>query len=378
MDPASEAANVAPPAGGPRPPDWLRELASVGLVVAVVATMPTWLNSVGFVTLSDGVIAGIYTMLAVGLVLVIGYCGQISLASNAFFGMGGYGSAILVSHSILEPWAALVASAVATGLFAAVVGVLVFRLRGHLLAVATLAVGYVAYLIFVTASITGGANGTDAGPGLSVAGTRLVGDRSYYYVAWIGAFVCLVLSRNLVRSRTGRALRAVQTSEAAAEASGVHPVIYKIVAFTVAAMMGSLAGSIYADYVGFVAPSSFNILLTVEILVMAVVGGLKSVWGAPFGVLFVLGLNGALQTYLPEVVHIQPTYFSTIGFGVALIVFLLVLPGGLGDGASRLWQQAANLVAAHTAGSEPEKVARVDSAANTPPVEQAATGGGGE
>lgn len=372
------AADIALPAAvGSRPPGRLRELASITLLVAVVATMPTWLNNVGFVTLSDGVIAGTYTMLAVGLVLVIGYCGQLSLASNAFFGLGGYGSAILVSHSILDPWSALAVSAVATGLLAALLGALVFRLRGHLLAVATLAVGYVAYKIFVTASITGGANGTDAGPGLSFAGKQFSGDRAYFYVAWIGAFACLVLSRNLVRSRTGRALRAVQTSEAAAEASGVHPVFYKIVAFSAAAMMGSLAGSIYADYVGFVAPSSFNVLLTVEILVMAVVGGLKSVWGAPFGVLFILGLNGALQTYLPKVFHIQPTYFSTIGFGVALIVFLLVLPAGLGDGAARLWQRGVDLIPQRARESSSVTVDDGDATTNAV-LEQAGIEGGSE
>ena len=328
---------------------WWAPLGGLALVGAVFFTMPIWMPALGFLSVEDGVTVTLYTMLALGMVLVLGYCGQLMLATNALFGVGAYGLAILALHQGLNPWAGMAVSAVAAGAGAALIGVMVFRLTGHLLGLVTLAIGYIAFIVFETSPLTGGASGIGVGPSLSIGGAVFSGgENSFFYVCTVAALISLVVARNLVVSRTGRALRAVEANEAAAASAGVNATHYKVVAFVAGAIIASVAGSLYANYVGVVGASSFTILVTVEVLLMAVVGGLRSIWGAPFGVLGVVVFQAALQTYGPDVVHINSSYFTTIGFGVVLILVLLLLPGGLasiGDGLARMiasWSPEAN------------------------------------
>ncbi|MHB1552557.1 MAG: branched-chain amino acid ABC transporter ATP-binding protein/permease [Acidimicrobiales bacterium] len=309
---------------------WWAPFAGLAAVGAVFFTMPQWMPDLGFLSVGDGVTVAIYTMLALGMVLVLGYCGQLMLATNALFGVGAYGLAILALHQGLNPWAGLVVSAAAVAAGAALIGIMVFRLTGHLLGLVTLAIGYIAYVVFETSSLTGGGTGISAGPSLSIGSAVFSGgENSFFYVCTVAALISIVVARNLVVSRTGRALRAVEANEAAAASSGVNATHYKVVAFVVGAIIASIAGSLYANYVGVVGPSSFTILVTIEVLLMAVVGGLRSIWGVPFGVLAVVTFQAALQTYGPDVIHITSSYFTTIGFGLVLILVLLLLPGGL-------------------------------------------------
>lgn len=309
---------------------WWAPLAGVTAVVVVFFTMPEWMPASGFLSTSDGVIVSLYTMLALGMVLVLGYCGQLMLSVNVFYGIGSYGLAILALHQGLNPWIGLVASMVIVGLVALLLGILVFRLKGNLLGLVTLLIGYVGYVVFNTSSVTGGAAGMSAGPSLSIGSISLAsGSNALFYVSAGAAVVSLVLIRNVVVSRTGRALRAVEASEAAASSAGVNATHYKVVAFVIAAMLASVAGSLFADYVGVVGSSSFNINLVVEILLIAVVGGLRSVWAAPFGVLAIVILDAALQTYGSSIFPVSPAFVTTVGYGVLLILVLLFLPGGL-------------------------------------------------
>ncbi len=309
---------------------WWAPLAGLVVVGAVFFTMPEWMSAVGFLSVGDGVTVTIYTMLALGMVLVLGYCGQLMLATNALYGVGAYGLAILAIHQSLNPWVGLAISAIVVGVAASLIGIMVFRLTGHLLGLVTLAIGYIAYIVFGTSSLTGAGSGISAGPSLSIGGAVFSGgENSFFYLCALAALISIIVARNLVVSRTGRALRAVEANEAAASSFGVNATHYKVVAFVVGAVMASIAGSLYANYVGVVGSSSFTILITVEVLLMAVVGGLRSIWGVPFGVLAVVMFQEALQTYGPEVVHINAAYFTTIGFGVVLILVLLLLPGGL-------------------------------------------------
>ncbi len=322
---------------------WWAPLGGLVLVGAMFFTMPMWMPAVGFLSVGDGVTVTIYTMLALGMVLVLGYCGQLMLATNAVFGVGAYGLAVLALHDGLNPWAGMAVSAVAVGIGAALVGVMVFRLTGHLLGLVTLAIGYIAFIVFQTSSLTGGASGISVGPSLSIGGAVFSGgENSFFYVCTVAALLSIVVARNLVVSRTGRALRAVEANEAAAGSAGVNATRYKVVAFVVGAIIASVAGSLYANYVGVVGASSFTILVTVEVLLMAVVGGLRSIWGAPFGVLAVVVFEAALQSYGPDLIHISSSYFTTIGFGVVLILVLLLLPGGLGSVGDTLARMVAS------------------------------------
>ncbi len=316
---------------------WWAPVGGLALVGAMFFTMPMWMPALGFLSVEDGVTVTIYTMLALGMVLVLGYCGQLMLATNAVFGVGAYGLAILALHDGLNPWAGMAVSAAAAGAGAALIGIMVFRLTGHLLGLVTLAIGYIAFIVFETSSLTGGASGISVGPSLAIGSAVFSGgENSFFYLCAAAALISIVVARNLVVSRTGRALRAVEANEAAAGSAGVNATHYKVVAFVVGAVIASVAGSLYANYVGVVGASSFTILVTIEVLLMAVVGGLRSIWGVPFGVLAVVVFEAALQSYGPDLIHINSSYFTTIGFGVVLILVLLLLPGGLGSVGDRL------------------------------------------
>jgi len=323
---------------------WWAPVSGVVTMALIFFTMPEWMPDLHFLSPGDGVVVVLYAMLALGMVLVLGYCGQLMLATNAFFGMGAYGLAILAVHQGLDAWLGLLVSVAVVGAAALVVGLLAFRLTGHMLGLVTLAIGYIMFIVFQTAPITGGASGVSAGTGFAIGSLSLAGGtNAFFYLCATASLLSLIAARNLVTSRTGRALRAVQASEPAASATGIHPTRYKVIAFVTGAVMASAAGSLYAGYVGVVGSDSFNILLTIEILLMAVVGGLKSVWGAPLGVLLVVVFQNALQTYGPDVVHISASYFSTIGFGVVLIAVLLFIPGGLSAAGRRLAALGASL-----------------------------------
>ena len=306
-------------------------------MVAVILLMPEWLPETGFLTLSDGIFAAFLTTVTIGLVLVMGYAGQISLGQNALYGLGAYGSAILTAKYGWNPWLAMVVSAVFAAVVALIVGIPTFRLRGHFLAMATLGLGIIGFIIFKEAPITGGSNGLGGVPKLAAFNVQFDSDRKWIYLSWGVALLVLLLARNLVLSRTGRALRAIQGSEAAAEAAGIHSIRFKVMIFVVAAVFASMAGSLYAHYVGFVSPTPFTILVSVELLVMAVVGGLRSVWGAPFGALAVVSLNALLDKNIPKLIPSASGDFQIIGFGLALVLFLNFLPSGLSDGARRLF-----------------------------------------
>ena len=322
---------------------WWAPVGGLALVGAVFFTMPIWMPALGFLSVEDGVTVTLYTMLALGMVLVLGYCGQLMLATNALFGVGAYGLAILAVHQGLNPWAGMAVSAVSAGVGAALIGIMVFRLTGHLLGLVTLAIGYIAFIVFETSSLTGGAAGMSVGPSLSIGSAVFSGgENSFFYLCAAAALISIVVARNVVVSRTGRALRAVEANEAAAASAGVNATRYKVVALVVGAILASVAGSLYANYVGVVGASSFTILVTVEVLLMAVVGGLRSIWGAPFGVLAVVVFEAALQSYGPDVIHIDSSYFTTIGFGVVLILVLLLLPGGFGSIGDRLARVVAS------------------------------------
>ena len=347
---------------------WWAPVAGLVMVGAVFFTMPQWMPALGFLSINDGVTVAIYTMLALGMVLVLGYCGQLMLATNALFGAGAYGLAILALHQHLNPWAGLAASAIAVAVAAALIGIMVFRLTGHLLGLVTLAIGYIAFIVFATSPLTGGSAGISVGPSLSIGSAVFSGgENSFFYLCAAAALLSIIVARNLVVSRTGRALRAVEANEAAAASSGVNATRYKVVAFVIGAVMASVAGSLYANYVGVVGASSFTVLVTVEVLLMAVVGGLRSIWGAPFGVLGVVMFQAALQTYGPDIIHINSSYFTTIGFGLVLIAVLLLLPGGLasvGKWAERVaghrrpwrrWEHGSE--SSVSTGSEPSEAA---------------------
>jgi branched-chain amino acid transport system permease protein len=230
------------------------------------------------------------------------------------------------------------AVAVAAGaLVAFVVGLPIFRLSGLLLAMATLAFGIIVYYVLVNwATVTGGPSGLAGIPPLALGGFRFDTDARMLVLAWGALLVVIALAGNVVDSRIGRALRAIHGSEAAAAAVGIDTARLKVGVFALAGAITALGGALYAHYVTFINPSPFGFAYSVELLVMVVLGGVASIWGAVLGaaavVLLVEGLRAALP--LLTAAHGAAEYEIAV-FGVLLMAFMIFLPSGLAGLARR-------------------------------------------
>lgn len=277
------------------------------------------------------VIAGIHVIVTAGLTLLLGFAGQISLAQAAFYALGAYGSMIGTVHLGLNPWLALVLTALGSGIVAYAIGVPTLRLHGHYLALATLAFGIIVNIVLVQETqITGGPTGAVGIPRLRL-GVELSSDRQYFALVWIVTLALLLVCRLLVTgSSYGRVLRALQASEVATESIGIDVARYKVQVFGLCAVLASLGGSLYAHYLTVISPSEFGFDVSIEFLVMAVIGGLGSVWGALAGVLVVTAFLEVLRTVAPMIApHVPTSEYEVVAFGGFLVLTLLFFPDGL-------------------------------------------------
>lgn len=275
------------------------------------------------------VFAGIFCLVSLGLSLIMGYAGQVSLAQAAFFGIGAYSSGILTTRFGINPWAAMPVGAVLAAAVAWIVGMPSLRLRGHYLAMATLGFGVIVSIIFAEeVNWTGGPSGMVGIPGLKIAGRALTSDAAWYYLVWSVVFLSLIFCLNIVHSRMGRALRAIHEEEGAAEAMGVPTANYKVKIFVLGAVFASLGGSFYTHYVTCINPGSFNLMWSIRFLLMVMVGGMQSLWGAIIGtVLLTFLTNEWLEVFAD---------FEVLVYGAILLAVALFLPGGLVSLPARL------------------------------------------
>ncbi len=275
------------------------------------------------------IVIAIHTIVTVGLCLLMGYAGQVSLGHAAFYGLGAFFSAILTVSYKVNPWAALFLAAAATGLIAFLIAFPIFRLRGHYLAMATLGFGIIAYILFVELKqFTGGPSGLPGIPTFSIGPLDIDSDLKFYYLAWAFCLGVLFISQNVVNSRVGRALRALHGNEEAARSLGIEVGQFKMKVFVLSAVYASLAGSLYAHYTTFVSPQPFGFLFSVRLVVMAVVGGLASIWGAIFGTAVITLLGDLLQGF---------GELDTVVFGLILILVMVFMPQGLFRGILDLY-----------------------------------------
>lgn len=267
------------------------------------------------------VFVGINTLLAVALNLLLGYAGQISLGHAAFFGLGAYISGVATANYAMNPWVALLLAAVTVGSVAFAIGFPILKLKGHYLAMATLGFGIIVYIAFnETVDLTGGPSGLSGIPGFGISGFIFDSDLKNYCLIWTVTLITILFSANLVNSRIGRALRAIQSSEVAARVMGVNVRLLKVQIFTLSAVICSVAGSLYAHTMTFISPASFGFNFSVELLTMVVIGGLGSVYGPLFG--------AVLLTILPESLRTFQDY-DIIVYGLLLVLMTMYLPGGL-------------------------------------------------
>lgn len=257
---------------------------------------------------------------AIGLNLLIGYTGQISLGHAGFFGIGAYASAILTTRFDWPPAAALLAAAMTTGALAFLVARPILKLKGHYLAMATLGLGIIISIVITNESAyTGGPDGIAVGS-LSVLGLEISGEKIWYAITAAGLVLMTWLGLNLVDSPSGRALQAIHGSEVAAQVAGVDTTRVKVRIFVVSAVVASIVGSLSAHYVGFVTPGLAGFFHSIELVTMVVVGGMASVFGSIVGALILTMLPQLLSTF---------EGWETVIFGAILMATMIFLPRGI-------------------------------------------------
>lgn len=279
--------------------------------------------------ITQATFAGIYAIIAIGLGLLMGYAGQISLGQAAFYGVGAYTTAILTSTYGVSPWISLLFSILFPALVAFIVGHTMARLSGYYLAMATLSFGIiVSVLIMEWRSITNGASGFYGIPSINIFGYQINQGIGYYYFVWFFAIMTVLLSLNIVHSRIGRALRSIHDSEIAASSIGVNTGKYKMQIFIFSAMLAGLAGWLFAHMSYSISPQSFGLDASILFLTMVVLGGATSIWGALIGTLLITTINVTVH-FLGKNISFITSDFEHVINGLILILVILFMPRGL-------------------------------------------------
>ena len=287
-------------------------------LVVVLALLPLALPNPFYYDVAIRI--AINACVAIGLNLLIGYTGQISLGHAGFFGIGAYASAILTTQFGWPPALAMVAGAAGTGLLAFVVARPILKLKGHYLAMATLGLGIIASIVLVNeTAYTGGPDGMSVG-GFSLAGWQITGEHAWYSVVACLLVVVTWFALNLIEAPAGRALQAIHGSEVAARVVGVNTTAFKVRVFVLSAVLASLMGSLTAHYIGFVTPGLAGFFHSIELVTMVVVGGMASVFGSILG--------AALLTVLPQLLSTFEGW-ETVIFGLILMLTMIFLPKGV-------------------------------------------------
>jgi branched-chain amino acid transport system permease protein len=303
-----------------------------------VAVLPLVVHS--SYVLSTLVFVALNGLAALGLTLVMGFAGQVSLGQAAFFAIGAYVSGVLTATWGVDGWLALAAAVAAGALTALLVGLPIFRLSGLLLAMATLGFGVIVYYVLVNSTtLTGGPSGLTGIPPLRLGPVVLDTDARMLWLAGGALLAVLGLTGNLVDSRIGRALRAVHGSEAAAEAAGIDTARLKLAVFALAGGITALAGGLYAHYLRFVNPAPFGFGYSVELVVMVVLGGVASLGGAVLGAAAIVLFVEALRAVLPLLTASHgAAEYEIVAFGLLLMGLMIFAPAGLTGLRRRAWR----------------------------------------
>ncbi len=264
---------------------------------------------------------GLYSVVALGLVLLTGVGGLTSFGQAAFVGLGAYTTAYLTTAYGVSPWLTLVGGLAITFAVSLFLGFITLRLSGHYLPLGTIAWGISLYFLFGNMEFLGGHSGISSLPAVNLFGLALDSGRKFHYLIWTLALLALLSIDNLLDSRSGRAIRALKGGGLMAESFGVNTARMKIIIFVYAALLASLSGWLYAHLLRFVNPTPFSINAGIEYLFMAVVGGAASVWGAVIGAGILTILKQWLQDLLPKLLG-QSGNFEMIVFGVLLVLLL--------------------------------------------------------
>jgi branched-chain amino acid transport system permease protein len=296
--------------------------------LAVALVFVPWLLSPYFVSQITFVL--IYSIVALGLMLLSGFTGQISLGHAAFLAVGAYTEGVLAAKGWPFPFS-MAAAALTAGIVGVIVGTPALRVKGIYLAIATMAFNIIVEEVLARwESMTGGNTGLQVGP-LAMFGWTAQDEREMYYVALVITALVTLGVVNLLRSPTGRAFVAIRDSEISAASMGINLALYKSMSFVLSAAITGIAGALYAHRLRIITPDQFTVLQSIEMLMMVVIGGLGSIHGAFFGAAFIIVLPQLIavaKDYLPPVIG-QATGLQPALFGLILVGFILFEPLGL-------------------------------------------------
>ena len=306
----------------------------VAALAVVILIVPFTASSA---MMNIAVFSMIFALPAIGLSLLMGLAGQVSLGQAAFFAIGAYTHAILLQKFEMPGVVAAVGGVIAAMLAALLVGLPMLRLRGHYLALATLGLGFIVMIAVREWEFTGRTTGIYGYGRPEVFGIPIDNNGLFFWFVAPFVLIGLVLALNLTRSRAGRALSAVNDSELAAESLGVNTYALRVKVFTLSAGFAGLGGVFYAYQVQIVSPQVAEFHVSVELLLMVVIGGLGSVWGAIAGAFIVELLSEGLRDLIPAIIPGATGEVQLIGYGLVLILVILLLPGGLYQAVRTAW-----------------------------------------
>ncbi len=313
----------------------MKNTALLVLFVVVVGVLPWTMRSsslLGFL-----VLVGIYAIVAMGVDLVFGYAGQITMANGAFFAIGAYSSGILTLRHGVPPLLALVIGMIVAAIIAYLIGAPLLGMLTHFhLAMATLAFGLLVYnFLVVGGEFTGGFSGLPGVPRFSIGPYTIADQMSYYYLTWVFVIILLIIGLNVGHSQVGRILKAIRTDEIAASAVGINVRAYKLNIFVLSAIFSSVGGSLLAHYSMFVAPTTFDITTSFDLITMSVLGGRGTIIGGVFGATFL--------KLLPQMTDFFRNY-RLLSNGILITLVLLFFPGGISGALNLALRQAGKII----------------------------------
>lgn len=280
---------------------------------------------------------GLNALVVLGLVLLTGVGGMTSFGQAALVGIGAYSTAYLTVTEQLpqflmwtggSPWAGLLLGIVLTVISAFLVGGLTLKLSGHYLPLGTIAWGISLYYFFSTIESLGGHSGISNIPSISIASYALDTSNKMFYLIWLILFVAIILTKNILNSREGRAIRALKGGQVMAESMGVNTFRSKMVVFVISSVFASISGWLYAHNQSFINPTPFGLQMGIDYLFMTLLGGVGSIWGAIFGAGIFTMLRQWLQDLMP-VIFGNDGQYETIVFGLMIVLLMQKAPSGL-------------------------------------------------
>lgn len=303
------------------------------MILIVALILYPFLFGTYFVSIINTV--GIAVIAAIGLNLLTGFTGQISLGHAAFMAVGAYSSAYLNIRFGFSFWGGLAAGGVIAGFFGLLVGIPSLRFKGLYLAIATLAFSVILnHAILQWKTVTGGANGLNLPP-TSFFGWPINNDIRWYFLIMAFVFMAVGFGSNIARTRIGRAFAAIRDRDVAAEAIGIPLAEYKLQAFIISSVYAGVSGALLAHYTGYISLDNFTLLHSVEFLTMIIVGGLGSVLGSIFGAVLMVLLPEVLNLLAGALSHQYPVFMTRFidvklfVYGLIIVLFLMFEPDGL-------------------------------------------------